>query len=84
MYHPYLHQDAKQIVEERRSRADVARQVRQLREARRARGEPIGLISRFRARLSSLLGGLKDRVTTRQRLAQNLPAARQVPGLAED
>ena len=81
MYHPYLHEDAKRIVAERRNRADVRRLAGQLRQARRARGEPVSLISRIGARLSDLLGGLKDRAAPR---AQKLRAARQMPGLAED
>jgi hypothetical protein len=84
MYHPYLHEDAKRIVKERRSRADTARLVRHLREARRGRGEHTSLISRAGIRLSGLLRGIKGRAAARQRRTPNLPAARQVPGLAEE
>jgi hypothetical protein len=85
MYHPYLHEEAKQIVKERQSRADVARLVRQLRQTRQERGEHTSLISRGGARLSALLSGLKDWADTRQQSAQKVPLEIQpVPSLAED
>jgi hypothetical protein len=85
MYHPYMHEEAKQIMKERRSRADTARLIRQLRQARLERSERTNLISRVGFRLSALLSGLKDWADTHQQNAQNVPLDIQpMPSLAED
>jgi hypothetical protein len=78
MYHPYVNKIAKQRINERHRWADAVRLASQV------RGERASLISRFGARLSDLLRGIKDRAAPGQKSAHKLPLDSQMPGLAED
>jgi hypothetical protein len=56
MYHPYMHETAKQIVKERRDRADAARL------AKLARGERTSLMSRVMSTLKNLFNSKEEHV----------------------